>query len=93
MSALDDWRPQAWSVEDEIKILLRAQRKPDRSTAACKEFAARFVASVIKRWTPGQALTAKQAQKVGAQFDRALLKTGRKVPRLEQPPYKHRSDE
>lgn len=88
MSALDDRRPTHWFIEDEIRILLRAKRKKDYSRAACKEFAREFVQALLPSWQPGQEMTVHQAQSVGAQFDRALLRTGRKVPRLEQPPYK-----
>lgn len=90
MSALEDWRPKEWAVEDEIRILLKALRRKDTSTKACRKYAKGLVQSVVKGWELGDELTPKQAQKVGAEFDRQLLRTGRKIPRLELPPFKHR---
>lgn len=83
-------RPKDWFVEDEIRIMLKEQRKKDKSTAACKAWAREFVQSIVDGWKPGQPLTLKQAQTIGAEFDRQLLRLRRKVPRLERPPYKHR---
>lgn len=90
MSALDDWRPKEWTIEEEIRVLLKALRKRDTSTAACRQYATEVVRAIVRGWQPGDPLTVRQAQRVGAEFDRRLLRTGRKIPRLESPPYKHR---
>ncbi len=90
MSVLDQFQPHNWSIEDEIRILLKALRRKDVSTAACQQYATEVVRSVVRGWNPGEELSIRQRQKVGAEFDRRLLKTGRKVPRLENPPFKHR---
>jgi hypothetical protein len=92
----DKAKQLGWSVEDEIRILLKHRRKKDTSKEACQRFATELIQSVFKWWSidmqsePGMGLTIKQWQKVGRELDRLLLQTGRYVPRLESPPYKHR---
>lgn len=56
------------SVEEEIRVILRAAGAQDVSKEACKMWARQFMREWVKDWTPGKLLAPEQCWKVGQAF-------------------------
>lgn len=67
-----DWR-QEGSTEGDVRIILQAEGKTDRSLEACKEWARTFIRDVIPWWASGEPLTEQEAVEVGARFCAMLV--------------------
>lgn len=56
-------------LEGRIRRILRAERAPDVSRAACKAWARAFISHHVPRWYPGKDLSTEDAQRVGRLFE------------------------
>lgn len=78
-----EYRPRGWSIEKEVRALLKERGRADVTTQACKCWAKEFIQALVPGWYPGALLTVAQSQLVGRAFTKLLGRPEIKPPRQE----------